>query len=67
MPLSKSDLEQYKTLVIDKLFKAWGVTLAGTSYWMKVTDGGEPVWRIDSTNRKCSEGELVPCLGSALD
>ncbi|KAL0073270.1 MT-A70-domain-containing protein [Phycomyces blakesleeanus] len=50
---------KYRRFVIDKLFKAWGVTWVTDWYWLKLTTKGEPVMPLDSPHRKPYEQLII--------
>lgn len=49
---------QYRRLLTEQLFPAWGITSpAAEWYWVKIASAeGEPVWDLDSKHRRCYEG-----------
>ncbi|BFZ60068.1 hypothetical protein YB2330_001090 [Saitoella coloradoensis] len=43
---------KYRTFVEEELFGRWGVRKVGEVVWVKVTEGGEPMFDMDSGMRK---------------
>ncbi|KAI9014372.1 MT-A70-domain-containing protein [Phycomyces nitens] len=50
---------KYRQFVMEKLFKAWGVTWVTDWYWLKLTTKGEPVMPLDSPHRKPYEQLII--------
>lgn len=57
---------QFRTLLTEKLFPAWGLSGVAEWYWIKTTSLGEPVWSLDSTHRRCYEGAFRPLCSASL-
>eukprot|EP00240_Pyramimonas_obovata_P014846 CAMPEP_0118947112 /NCGR_PEP_ID=MMETSP1169-20130426/45400_1 /TAXON_ID=36882 /ORGANISM="Pyramimonas obovata, Strain CCMP722" /LENGTH=215 /DNA_ID=CAMNT_0006893261 /DNA_START=56 /DNA_END=703 /DNA_ORIENTATION=+ len=53
----------------EELLEAWGLRPVATWYWLKVTDGGDPVTPFDAPNRRPYERLLlaVPAVSAQSD